>query len=204
MHRATYWQIHVETQHNVSLPLEPTIKVQAPERKLVLLLLFKLQYTNKDTGDSCGRGLMMRLFHVSEQSNIALFAPRLPTRKDLDRTIGLVWAIDEMLLPNFLTPRNCPRVAYYVGKNTSELDKLKFFSSSTQTHAVAIEGNWYEALKSTTLYLYEFEPDDFELQDEVAGYYVAKTAQKPKETHQINDLLGELVRRNTEIRIVDT
>ena len=44
----------------------------------------------------------MRLFHVSEEENIQLFEPRLPERNDLDKSVGLVWAIDEARLPNFL------------------------------------------------------------------------------------------------------
>ena len=34
----------------------------------------------------------MRLFHVSEESGIRVFEPRIPLRKDLDQTVGLVWA----------------------------------------------------------------------------------------------------------------
>ena len=64
----------------------------------------------------------MRLFHVSEESNIQIFEPRIPTREDLDKNIGLVWAIDEKRLPNFLTPRNCPRITYHIGKDTTESD----------------------------------------------------------------------------------
>ena len=65
----------------------------------------------------------MRLFHVSEESDIQVFEPRLPTRMDLDQTVGLVWAIDEARLPNFLTPRDCPRVAYHIGSQTTDCDK---------------------------------------------------------------------------------
>ena len=54
----------------------------------------------------------MRLFHVSEEENIEVFEPRLPNRNDLDKNVGLVWAIDEARLPNFLTPRDCPRITY--------------------------------------------------------------------------------------------
>lgn len=68
----------------------------------------------------------MRLFHVSEEANIEVFYPRTPARNDLDKNIGLVWSIDKERLPNFLTPRDCPRVAYHIGKNTSELDKKDF------------------------------------------------------------------------------
>lgn len=32
----------------------------------------------------------MRLFHVSEEPNLLIFEPRLPARKDLDPTVGLV------------------------------------------------------------------------------------------------------------------
>lgn len=145
----------------------------------------------------------MRLFHVSEESNIQAFEPRIPTRDDLDKTVGLVWEIDEKRLPNFLTPRNCPRVAYYVGKDTTESDKWKFFTSTTVTYAVVIESDWFEKIKNTTQYLYEFDVDDFVLQDDVAGYYVAKTTQIPKVKYQINDLFGELIKRNVEIRVVD-
>nr|WP_235616307.1 DUF6886 family protein [Lysinibacillus parviboronicapiens] len=45
----------------------------------------------------------MRIFHVSEESDIQVFQPRVPTRTDLDFTKGLVWAIDDKCLPNFLT-----------------------------------------------------------------------------------------------------
>lgn len=145
----------------------------------------------------------MRLFHISEEDDIQIFEPRIPDRADLDKTTGLVWAIDEERLPNFLTPRNCPRVTYHVGRNTSDFDKKEFFSSATLSHVVVIESKWYEVMKATTLYLYEFSTDDFELQDHVAGYYVAKTRQIPKAKVEVKDSFAELMRRNVEIRIVD-
>lgn len=45
---------------------------------------------------------IMRLFHVREEKDIQIFEPRLPSRNDLNQTVGLVWAIDEDRLPNFL------------------------------------------------------------------------------------------------------
>ncbi|MBQ9119028.1 MAG: hypothetical protein IJY09_03095 [Lachnospiraceae bacterium] len=146
----------------------------------------------------------MRLFHVSEEANIEVFEPRLPSRKDLDRTVGLVWAIDEARLPNFLTPRDCPRVTYHVNPNTTEADKKRFFTCAAASHAVVIESGWFERMRNTVLYLYEFDTADFELQDEVAGYYVAKTTQVPKAKYRVDDLFAELIKRNVEIRITDT
>jgi len=145
----------------------------------------------------------MRLFHVSEEPNILLFEPRLPKRTDLDQTVGLVWAIDEKRLPNFLTPRECPRVAYYSSTHTSEADKKRFFSSSNISYAVVIENRWFHTMKNITLYLYEFDTKEFVLQDEVAGYYVAKTAQSPIHKYQLDDLFLELFKRNVELRVTD-
>lgn len=145
----------------------------------------------------------MRLFHVSEEPNIEVFNPRTPTRNDLNKNVGLVWAIDEERLPNFLTPRDCPRVTYHFGKNTSDCDKNKFFTSSSVKHVVVIENNWFERMKNTTLYLYEFDISEFELQDEIAGYYVSKAPQIPISKHQVSDLFSELIQRNVEIRITD-
>ena len=145
----------------------------------------------------------MRLFHVSEEPNIEVFEPRLPLRKDLDQTVGLVWAIDEARLPNFLTPRDCPRVTYHVGSQTTDEDKRRFFSSSTTTHTVVIESKWFQTMKNTTLYVYEFDTGGFVLQDSIAGYYVSTTTQYPKSKYVLTDLFNELIKRNVEIRIVD-
>ena len=69
----------------------------------------------------------MCLFQVSEEGTIRRFALRIPIRDDLDRTTGLVWAIDEARLCNFLTPRNCPRVTCHTRDNTTREDRQRFF-----------------------------------------------------------------------------
>ena len=145
----------------------------------------------------------MRLFHISEDSDIKEFKPRLPLRRDLDQNIGLVWAIDDKRLPNFLTPRDCPRVAYYCDSSSTEIDKKRFFSSSTVNHALVIEKQWYQIMTKTSLYLYEFDAKDFVLQDDIAGYYVSTKTQYPIKRIVVTDLFAELLKRNVEIRIVD-
>lgn len=145
----------------------------------------------------------MRLFHISEESNIEIFNPRIPTRCDLDQSVGLVWAINERCLPNFLTPRDCPRITYHISKNTSEEDIRRYISSRTINHVIIIESAWFEKIKTTSLYMYEFDAEQFELQDEVAGYYVSKMPQVPIAKYEINDLFQELFNRNVEIRVID-
>ena len=144
----------------------------------------------------------MRLFHVSEESDIRRFVPRIPARSDLDQSKGLVWAVNEPCLPNFFTPRECPRVTYHVGEQTAAEDIAMFFSSS-QRHCVAIEHAWFERMKHTTLYLYEFDPRNFYLQDACAGYYVSEQTETPIGRTQADDLFGALFKRDVEVRLVN-
>ncbi len=154
-------------------------------------------------GFSFSRRKIMRLFHVSEESNIKIFEPRTPTRSDLDKSKKLVWAIDEKHLPNYLLPRNCPRVTYRIAKNTTKSDIRKFFPTSETNHAVVIGKEWYDTVKSSVLYLYEFDEYGFTIQDETAGYYVAETAQTPKHKYIISNLPDKLASLSIELRTVD-
>jgi len=145
----------------------------------------------------------MRLFHVSEESNITEFVPRLRSKyREIDMEKGLVWALNERCLPNFLTPRDCPRVTYHVRETTVEDDILKFFSSS-QRHCVAIENAWYERMTKTSLYLYEFDSTNFYMYDDVAGFYVSEQTEIPISVTKYDDLFAELFKRNVEVRILD-
>jgi len=144
----------------------------------------------------------MRLFHVSEEANITKFVPRIPLRDDMDKSKGLVWAINEYCLPNFFTPRECPRVTYHASEQTSEEDIARFFSSAHR-HCVAIEHIWHTRMLDTTLYIYEFDPTNFYLQDKSAGYYVSEHTETPIEKIAISNLYGELFKRNVEVRLVN-
>jgi len=141
----------------------------------------------------------MRLFHVSEEENIERFVPRIPTRQDMNQTVGLVWALTELALPNFLTPRDCPRVGYRVNDNSTTDDVERFFTSSSR-HCVIIERDWHQRMLETTLYVYEFDPAHFH---PGGGFYVSEQTETPIAVTRYDDLYGELFRRNTEVRLVD-
>ena len=138
---------------------------------------------------------------MSEEPDIVRFFPRIPERLDVDRSKGLVWAIEEMRLPNFLTPRDCPRVTYHASATTTQEDIARFFSSACR-HCVAIEHVWFERMQKTTLYVYEFDPTNFYLQDAVAGYYVSEYTETPIGKTRIGDLFAELFERGIEVRLV--
>ncbi|QOV11237.1 DUF6886 family protein [Viridibacillus arvi] len=146
----------------------------------------------------------MRLFHVSEEQNIEVFEPRIPSRQDLDQTKRLVWAINEKCLPNFLTPRNCPRVCFHINADTTKEDKTRYLSSSTSNHVVVIENKWLQKMRNTKLYLYEFDSIEFQLLDKNAGYYVSEKKQVPINCVEINDLIEALSNRNVELKTVDS
>ncbi|KUF36697.1 DUF6886 family protein [Lysinibacillus sp. F5] len=143
----------------------------------------------------------MRLFHVSENPTITMFHPRLPERADLDATKRLVWAINERCLPNYLTPRDCPRVCFHAGVQTTEQDRGHYLAQAS--HVVVIENKWFEVLKNTRLYLYEFDSNGFSLLDDNAGYYTSELIQMPINVSEVNDIAKALLERNVELRIVD-
>ena len=148
--------------------------------------------------------ICMRLFHVSEEANIEVFEPRVPVRSDLWGGEGLVWAVNEKCLPNYLTPRDCPRVTWHIGPNTTLDDIDRFISSPSCPHVVAIEHRWFRVFPKTTLYLYEFETDDFREIDRTAGYYVSRFWEKPISVTRIDDLFDALFEAKVELRVVDS
>lgn len=143
----------------------------------------------------------MRLFHVSEEPNIDKFVPRIPYRDDMDKSKGLVWALTEIQLIKFLTPRDCPRIAYRTTETTTQDDIEKFFSSSSR-YCIAIENGWYARMANTTLYVYEFDDTNFYF-DECAGFYVSDQTKIPISVIKYDDLFNELIKRDIEIRIID-
>ena len=144
----------------------------------------------------------MKLYHVSEEPDIGVFIPRLPARADMNQNIALVWALCERTLPNFLTPRNCPRVCYHIGNGTTRNDMDKYMPENC-SHVVMIETKWLGRLRNTVLYLYEFDDADFYLQDECAGYYVSEKKQLPLVVNRISDIETELRRRGSELQTTD-
>ena len=125
----------------------------------------------------------MRLFHFSEEPDIAVFDP----------TDGLVWAIDDEMAVNYLFPRECPRVTFGAWESTTEVDRAWFESLANGARRVlVIEAAWLDRLRSADLARYEFAPDGFELQDRAAGYRVSAMSQVPIGVELISNLEDEI------------
>ena len=144
----------------------------------------------------------MRLFHISENPNLEFFEPRPCPSDAYDIKGNVVFAISEILLHNYLFPRDCPRVTYYVGPNTSASDRNMFFENSTAEFIVATESKWLPIMRRTTIYQYEFSDASFHLLDSCAGYYISSERQYPLSVKEIVNPVDELLARNLELRFM--
>jgi hypothetical protein len=145
---------------------------------------------------------MSRLFHVSEQPNISRFDPR-PVNAFDSRVIGAaVWAIDEAHLPNYLVPRDCPRVTYVCDARTSFDDRQYFFGPSQAKRIIAIEAGWLERAMRQAIFLYEMPAVTFECIDAHAGHYISRQPISPLAVRRIGSPVAEMLKHDVELRIV--
>lgn len=143
----------------------------------------------------------MRIYHVSDQPGIARFEPRPSPTRHPAAPEPVVWAVAERLLHNYLLPRDCPRVTFYVGEQTTSGDAERFMLGTSASHVVAIEGGWLERVRAARLYRYELPSSTFREVDAGAGYLVSEAAVEPLAVTVVDDLLGELVGRGVELRV---
>lgn len=142
------------------------------------------------------------LFHISEDPKIRIFEPR-PSPWPFDGIIGdVVFAISRRLLHNYILPRDCPRVTFYQGPETSMRDIEKFFGSSTADYVMAVEKLWLKKIEQTTLYCYEFPAQGFTLIDACAEYYISYEPVIPVSVKPIYNILECLLQRNIELRFL--
>jgi len=136
------------------------------------------------------------LFHISEESGIQEFQPR-PSEYTPE---PVVWAIDADHLHNYLLPRDCPRVTYYAGPQTTAADRERLLGSSAAI--VAIERDWLERVQRCWLYCYHLPGHTFECIDECAGYFVSRVSVVPTRVELLKDPIAELEHRGVDLRIL--
>lgn len=140
---------------------------------------------------------MPRLFHVSEEPGIARFEPRPNYRVAGE----MVWAVDEPHLVNFLVPRRCPRITYGRGPQTTAEDVARFLPGEPR-RVVAFEAAWLARVRSCALYVYEMPADDFEVELDGAGYWIARRAVTPIGCDIVDDALAALAAAGAEVRVL--
>jgi hypothetical protein len=142
------------------------------------------------------------LFHVSEQPGIDEFVPKPVPSPDSAVEGDAVWAIDEAHLPNYLLPRDCPRVTYGISTETTAADRQRFFAHTNAEKIIAIEADWFHRVQNCRLYIYELAAETFEIIDRGAGYWISRSAVKPLAVREMNDLLLPILERGIELRVM--
>ncbi|QHT62199.1 hypothetical protein GXP70_20915 [Paenibacillus lycopersici] len=141
----------------------------------------------------------MHLYHFSEEPDIQAFEPRIIYNQTNEP--AKVWTIDAFHAPHYYFPRDCPRVCIWPKEDTTAGDAEKFFGMSGTKRMVAIESGWFERVRTGTIYRYAFDPQDFELHEPNAGYYIATQTVKPLDVVRINDLLAAILQEGIELRV---
>lgn len=142
----------------------------------------------------------MRLYHISDQPGISVFEPR--ERPGQSSGNPVVWAIDAEHLPNYLLPRDCPRVTFYAREDSDPADVRRLLCGTCAQRVIAIESVWLPKLRTEQLYCYEFDASGFSSADEIAGYYTCGIPVVPVSETAIEDTLDELVRCPIELRVM--
>ncbi|PDV90445.1 hypothetical protein CO652_02325 [Rhizobium sp. H4] len=148
----------------------------------------------------------MRLFHFSDDPDIAVFEPR-PVLIPSVRPVGrewlngpLVWAIDGDHDFMYLFPRDCPRILLWGTPDTPEAERRRWLGD---WRAVAfVERHWLERLVAETIHSYEMASDGFEeLKD--AGMWVSSRRVVPVKRTAMSQLDQEFAPRKVDLRVVD-
>jgi hypothetical protein len=143
-----------------------------------------------------------RLYHVSEQPGIAVFEPRPSHSPSAGLDGSAVWAVDEEHLHNYLLPRDCPRVTFHAGPDSTPEDVRRFLLPGGARRVVAVEWGWLQAILEARLSCYELDAAGFTLHDATAGYYVGRHVVLPVREFVVEDVLEEMRRRSVEVRFL--
>jgi hypothetical protein len=144
----------------------------------------------------------LRVFHVSERAGIDAFEPRVPPSAKPESRTPVVWAVDEVHLPNYLLPRHCPRVGFGAHAGTTDADRRQFIGQGGAKRVVAIEACWFERAMRSILWLYEMPAAGFECADPTAGYFVSPLTVRPVSCSRIESPVTHLLASGAELRVV--
>ncbi|MBX5164950.1 MULTISPECIES: DUF6886 family protein [unclassified Rhizobium] len=149
----------------------------------------------------------MRLFHFSDDPDIAVFEPRpvrIPSLRPAGRELlngPLVWAIDGDHDFMYLFPRDCPRILIWAKPETPETERRRWLGDWRA--AGFVERHWLERLESETIHRYEMPTDDFVDLDD-AGMWVCDRRVIPIERTAISWLDLAFAPRGVDLRVVDS
>lgn len=146
--------------------------------------------------------ILSQLFHVSEEAGISRFEPR-PVAATETRFEGPAgWAIDLEHLPNYLVPRDCPRVTFTGAPITKSDDRSRFFGPSQAKRIIASQARLAVQALETPEYGYELPPATFQRIDVHAGHFISLVVVVPLGVRRVEKPLAEMLAHDVELRVV--
>jgi hypothetical protein len=140
------------------------------------------------------------LWHVSDDPAIARFEPRAVEHHDSQEP--LVWAIDDLHVPAYWFPRECPRATFWAKESTSDDDVDRFLGGDRGRRVHAIQTDWLDTFRSARVFAYRLPAGTFELYPKAAGYAVSREPVEPEAVEELDDLLAKHAQAGIELRVV--
>lgn len=144
------------------------------------------------------RNRVLRLFHVSDQGPFTTMNPRPSPAGTPYEGREWVWAVDETHLPNYLLPRDCPRVCWATPNAEHAL------LSSPAARVIAIEHHWAPQLLHAGLNVHQLEPQGFTLLDATAGYWINEQPAPVQDIRRVENCFTTLAEHDIELRLTPT
>ena len=141
----------------------------------------------------------MALYHFSEDPTIALFRPHV-ARTSAIRDEALVWAIDDWHAPMYCVPRDCPRVCFWAGRNTTLEDRELWLPDPAPRFVMVVETSWLERMRATRVYRYTMPEASFAPLDTSHGTYISRETVTPVGVEPVGDLFAAIASANVQLR----
>ncbi len=146
----------------------------------------------------------MKLYHISDNSNIDYFKPRIPTNTKAWPNLAksYVWSVSDEMVHNYYFPRFCPRVCRMIGPQSSQQEKDLFHNNGIYKSIIHVEESRRKEIESCVLYRYEFNLINFYPVDYDAGYYISEKVEYPTGKVKIENLLDILQNLSVKVQWV--
>jgi hypothetical protein len=148
-----------------------------------------------------GTSRLVRVFHFSDEPDIAVFVPRTPAHRP--EVEPVVWAVDEQHAATYLFPRDCPRVLLWLTPQTTPEDRERWWGNRTETPLIAhVEWEWYERLRTHVLFRYELPPASFTCLENDPWMWVSRETVEPLAVTAIRDIPAAMAEAGVELRLM--
>lgn len=141
----------------------------------------------------------MALYHFSEDPSIELFRPHVAKTSAIQDE-ALVWAIDDWHAPMYFVPRDCPRVCFWAGPNTTPEDRNRWLQLPEPRFMMVVETNWIERIRSARVYRYTMPEVSFAPVGNARGTYISRETMAPLRVDPVGDLLAAIAGADVQLR----